>query len=95
MQPASLVKSVTLEDGASPRSARYMIRLRQLTEGYVVETVWGGRRDRKNSESYFRPTLAAAQEKFEKILASKTAGRRTSRRHYEVAIDSDQLRLLG
>lgn len=42
MEPASLVKSVTLEDGASPRSARYMIRLRQLTEGYVVETVWGG-----------------------------------------------------
>lgn len=95
METASLIKSVQLEDNSSPRCARYIIRLGRLAEGYVVETVWGGMRDCKHSESYFRPTLAMAQEKFEKILVAKTADRCSSRRRYQPTEAEEQLVLLG
>lgn len=95
MDAVSLVKIVELEDSASPRSARYIIRLGRLAEGYVVETVWGGSLDRKHYECYFRPTLATAEDKFERILASKTGARRAGRRRYALARDDDQLVLMG
>lgn len=96
MEGVSLIKSVELEDSASPRSARYIIRLGRLTEGYVVETVWGGALDRKHHESYFRPTLAAAEDKFERILAAKAGARRSGRRHYVPAGDEEaQLAFVG
>ena len=95
MDAVSLVKSVELEDSSSPRAACYVIRLGRLAEGYVVETIWGGALDRKHSESSFRPTLATAEEKFERILASKMGVRRSGRRRYALARDDDQLVLMG
>ena len=95
MDAENLIKSVVLEDGTSPKSARYIISLGRLAEGYVVKTVWGGVRDCKHTESYFRPTLAAAQEKFEKILTTKTAGRRSSKRRYGPVGEENQLLLEG
>jgi len=95
MEESRVIRNVELEDQASPRSARYAIRLRQLAEGYVVETVWGGALDRKHFESYFRPTLVAAQEKFERILTAKTSRCRSSRRRYRLSGDGEQLVLTG
>lgn len=95
MEGIRLIKSVKLKDSSSPRAASYVIRLGRLAEGYVVETVWGGARDRKHHECYFRPTLAAAEDKFERILAAKTTVRRSSRRRYQLAGDDGQLALDG
>jgi hypothetical protein len=95
MKTAGVLRSVKLEDQASPRSAQYVIYLKKLYEGYVVETVWGGALDRKQSESYFRPSLATAQEKFEKILAAKTGNRCSRQRRYRLAGETEYVTLAG
>ena len=95
MNDKRVIRSTALEDQTSPRSARYIICLRRLTDGYVVETTWGGKHDRKHHESYFRPTLSAAQEKFDKVLASKAGKRRIGRRCYLPVENAEQLVLNG
>lgn len=86
------IKRIELEDVSSPRRAQYIISLKQLAEGYIVETCWGGRVGKKNKEAYYREGLQAAVEKFEQILALKTHLARKSRRHYR-QVESSQMSL--
>jgi len=89
---ANIIRTIELEDAASPRRAQYAIRIRQLTEGYSVEICWGCMTGKKAHESYYRETLAAALEKFERVLASKKAARR---RRYWLTGDAEQPMLIG
>jgi len=90
---ARIVKTAELEDARSPRCARYTIIIRQLTQGYSIETCWGGVTGHKAHEQYYRETLTEAQGKFAQILAAKTSKERKSNRHYRTLDQHPQLRL--
>ena len=91
MLQSRLIKAVELADLSSPRSARYAVHLRQLVDGYVVEVQWGGAADRKQHESYYRPTLSAAWDKFERMVAAKTVDRRVGSRQYRLLAEYGQM----
>lgn len=77
-----IVRSVELEDDVSPRRAQYVLHLKQLSEGYVVEINWGAGNALPCREMYYRPTLVEANKKFERIMADKTNATRKSKRTY-------------
>jgi hypothetical protein len=69
--PLATLRQVELE-AVSPQSARYVLRLLELREGFVIEKVSGSRDRRPRSQPLFRWTLQEADRDFEKILRSKT-----------------------
>ena len=81
-----IVRSVELEDTASPRRAQYALCLKQLSEGYVVEVSWGADSALPCCEMYYRPTLVEANRKFERIMANKTKARSKNVRTYRPVV---------
>ena len=69
--PLATLRQVEL-GATSPQSARYVLRLLELREGFVIEKVSGARGRRPQSEAWFRWTRQEAERDFEKILRRKT-----------------------
>lgn len=88
------IKRIELEDIKSPRCAQYTISLKQLTEGYSVETSWGGARGKKMKEAYYRGSLQAALEKFDQLANAKTGSRHRGNRRYQAVVKSQPSLLL-
>lgn len=80
MNEGKLVRTITLEAENSPRHAWYKLELRQIQGGYVIAKASGARGAKPAEESYYRPTLDAAQAKFDQILRGKIKSRQP--RHY-------------
>ena len=90
MTDAKVLRTIELEDMTSPRLAHYAICVKRLCEGYVVEICWGGQRDKKVREAYYRENLLAALNTFEQLVKVKTARRPLAGRHYRVSTASLQ-----
>jgi len=90
MTTAKVIKTIALEDVTSPRLAQYAISVKRLHDGYVVEICWGGQRDKKVREAYYRENLLAALNTFDQLVKVKTARRPLAERHYRVSTASLQ-----
>jgi len=90
-----ILKRADLEDVTSPKQAQYTICLKQLAEGYSVETSWGGKYAGSiHCERYYRENFVSAHKKFEQILALKTMGCRRNRRLYKEKLNRNEQLLL-
>ena len=80
-QSPGVLKSVHLE-ADSKRKAYYNLTIEALPFGFSIKKASGAGGAKPNIETWFRPTLAAALEKYHGLLTAKLNQSRKSPRKY-------------
>ena len=78
------LKRIYLQDLDSRKQAWYELLIYQIDNGYLVHKNSGAGERKLNSETWFRPSLTEADNKFSRIVKDKTNPDRKSPRHYKI-----------
>ncbi|OHB59766.1 MAG: hypothetical protein A2Y12_03540 [Planctomycetes bacterium GWF2_42_9] len=85
LSPDPPVCRTALVSPDSPRQAYYIVSVIQIRDGYVIRKESGGNQAKPQIESYWRPGLKLALEKYNLLLGAKL--RKQKGRTYKVALE--------
>lgn len=79
IEPIPAIVEVNLVAPDSPRFAYYRLAIHRLSAGYIIEKASGGQGAKPQNETWWRPTLALALAKMDRLKASKMNSKRKGR----------------